>query len=83
MIRILRGLPAPELTRNKYPFDALENGDALEVQSVASAIEMFRRWKKKSGRDARLVKTTQPNVLFFIEPADSGLALIERVEDEV
>jgi hypothetical protein len=53
---------------SRYRFDSLTHGDAIEVASVASAQEMFRRWKKRTGRGGRLVSLPdQPNLLFFLD----------------
>ena len=57
---------APHVSR--YGFDSLNHGDAIEVASKASAQEMFRRWKKRTGRRGRLVALAEhPNLLFFID----------------
>jgi hypothetical protein len=56
----------PQVSR--YRFDSLRHGDAIEVASRAGAQEMFRRWKKKTGRSGRLVSIPeQPNLLFFLD----------------
>jgi hypothetical protein len=71
-MRIHRGLelPATAGKRERYDFDALKDGDAIEVRSVNSAREVFRRWRKRTGRKAQLVRSTDPeraNFLFFID----------------
>jgi hypothetical protein len=54
--------------RSRYRFDLLKHGDALEVNSVAGAMEMFRRWKKAKGRRGRLIPSRDAfNTLFFID----------------
>lgn len=55
-MKILRGLPMPPSTRPGYNFDALQHGDVIVVRSVLSAQEMFRRWKRKTGRHGKLVR---------------------------
>lgn len=51
-----------------YRFDELKHGDALEVNSIKGAMEMFRRWKKTKGRRGRLIPSRDAfNTLFFIE----------------
>lgn len=78
-IRIIRGMPPPDLRRNKYPFADLKNGDALEVDNVVAAMEMFRRWRHRTGRDCRLTKSPDhDNVLFFFEPASKTGTPIEE-----
>jgi hypothetical protein len=53
---------------SRYRFESLRHGDAIEVASVGSAQEMFRRWKKRTGRAGRLVALPeQPNLLFFLD----------------
>jgi hypothetical protein len=53
---------------SRYRFDQLRHGDALQVSSVAGAMEMFRRWKKTKGRRGRLIPSRDAfNTLFFIE----------------
>ena len=54
--------------RSRYHFDALKHGDVLEVTSVSGAMEMFRRWKKSKGRQARLVPSRDTlHTLIFID----------------
>ena len=54
--------------KSRYQFDALKDGDALEVTSVAGAMEMFRRWKKTKGRRGRLVRAHDARcTLVFID----------------
>ena len=52
-----------------YNFDRLEHGDAIDVNSVASAKELFRRWRKANGREnVRLVEDPdQEGRLFFVD----------------
>jgi hypothetical protein len=53
---------------SRYRFDSLQHGDAIEVNSKPGAQEMFRRWKKASGRRGRLVPSRDfPRLLFFID----------------
>jgi hypothetical protein len=53
---------------SRYRFDSLKHGDLLEVKSKPGALEMFRRWKKAKGRQARLIPSHEfPNVLIFID----------------
>ena len=68
--------------RERYDFDALKHGDAIEVQSVNSAREVFRRWRKRTGRKAELVRSTDPergNLLFFIEGAGPKVPVRDKV----
>jgi hypothetical protein len=72
-MRIVHGLRAPEKHgRERYDFDALKHGDAFEIEpsKIDSAREVFRRWRKRTGRRAQLVRSTtrgQENLLFFID----------------
>lgn len=71
-MRIHRDLKLPTKTgkRERYDFDALKHGDAIEVDSINSAREVFRRWRKKTGRKAQLVRSVEPGqerLLFFID----------------
>jgi hypothetical protein len=71
-MHILRGLQIPKKTgkRERYDFDALQHGDAIDVDSINSAREVFRRWRKRTGRKAQLVRSTEPGhqrLLFFID----------------
>ena len=71
-MRIIRGLQIPKKTgkRERYDFDALQHGDAIEVTSPNSAREVFRRWRKRTGREAQLVRSAEPgreSFLFFID----------------
>ena len=65
--------PMPTILRidtrsSRYRFDSLKHGDAIEVSSVAGAMEMFRRWKKIKGRRGRLIPSRDSfNTLFFID----------------
>lgn len=57
--------------RPKYDFDAMRHGDAIDVESVNAAREMFARWRRKTGRRARLTSSRDfPGRLFFIEDGD-------------
>ena len=57
-----------DTSTSRYRFDSLKHGDAIEVASKAGAQEMLRRWKRATGRRARLVPSRDfPNVLFFID----------------
>jgi hypothetical protein len=57
--------------RPKYDFDAMRHGDAIEVENTNAAREMFARWRRKTGRRARLtVSRDFPNRLFFIDDGD-------------
>jgi hypothetical protein len=57
-----------DTTASRYRFDSLKHGDLLEVNSKSGALEMFRRWKKAKGRQARLIPSQQfPNMLVFID----------------
>jgi hypothetical protein len=83
-MRIYRGLELPTRTGNRarYDFAALQHGDAFEAQSVPSALESYRRWKKKSGSRGRLVRSTDPNqrnLLFFIEGAGPKVPVCDEV----
>jgi hypothetical protein len=52
----------------RYDFNTLKHGDAIEVASKASAREMFRRWRRKTGSCARLVSAIEsPNRLYFLD----------------
>jgi hypothetical protein len=71
-MRIIRGLQIPKKTgkRERYDFGALQHGDAIEVDSINSAREVFRRWRKRTGRNAQLVRSAEPGqerLLFFID----------------
>jgi hypothetical protein len=56
---------------SRYNFDSLRHGDAIAVRSKASCREMFRRWKKTSGRRGRLVSSREdPTLLYFIDETD-------------
>lgn len=53
---------------SRYRFDSLKHGDKIEVSSRLGAREMFRRWKKARGRQARLIASLDyPNVFTFID----------------
>jgi hypothetical protein len=83
-MRILKGLelPATAGKRERYDFDALKHGDAIEVRSANSAMEVFRRWRKKTGRKAQLVRSTDPeqrSLLFFIEGAGPKVPVCDKV----
>ena len=53
-----------------YAFDRMRHGDAIKVESPGGAREMFRRWRHKTGRKARLTSSKEkPKVLYFIEEA--------------
>ena len=57
--------------RPKYDFDAMRHGDAIEVESVSAAREMFARWRRKTGRRARLtISRDFPKLLIFIDELD-------------
>jgi hypothetical protein len=70
-MKVHRGLKPPAERTPLYNFDALKHGDAIEVQSVSGAREMFRRWKQKTGRlHARLTSAREKgreNFLFFLD----------------
>jgi hypothetical protein len=71
-MRILHDLQIPKKTgkRERYDFSALHHGDAIEVDSINSAREVFRRWRKRTGRKAHLVRSVEPGqerLLFFID----------------
>ncbi|MGC2785820.1 MAG: hypothetical protein WA397_18720 [Roseiarcus sp.] len=72
---IHRDIPLVIKPREKrYNFDALRHGDSLEVKSLKGAREMFRRWKLRTGRRARLVGSRDyPQHLFFIDEAHAEL----------
>ena len=54
--------------RPKYDFAAMRHGDAIEVQNRKAAWEMFARWRRKTGRRARLITAREtPNLLYFID----------------
>lgn len=54
--------------KSRYHFDALKDGDVLEVTSVSGAMEMFRRWKKAKGRRGRLIPSRDTlYTLLFID----------------
>jgi hypothetical protein len=54
--------------RPKYDFDAMRHGDGIEVENKKSAWEMFARWRRKTGRRARLITSRDyPNILHFID----------------
>ena len=57
--------------RPKYDFDAMRHGDAIDVHNTSAAREMFARWRRKTGRQARLINSRDfPNRLFFIDDSD-------------
>ena len=57
--------------RPKYDFDAMRHGDAIDVENPNAAREMFARWRRKTGRRARLtVSRDFPKRLFFIDDGD-------------
>jgi hypothetical protein len=70
-MKIHRGLEPPLERTPLYNFDILKHGDAIEVESLSGAREMFRRWRLKTGRThARLTSARQKgkeNLLFFID----------------
>ena len=73
-------MPARAGKRERYDFDALRHGDAIEVGSPRSVMEVFRRWRKKTGRKAQLVRPTdteQGNLLFFIEEVRPNVPVCE------
>jgi hypothetical protein len=54
--------------RPKYDYDAMRHGDIIEVENVNAAREMFSRWRRKTGRRARLVASRDYyNRLFFFD----------------
>ena len=68
MVVIQRALPDEPGGRAHYNFDSLKHGDAIEVASTESAREMFRRWKRATGRPGRLVRSRlYPRLLFFVD----------------
>ena len=49
----------------------MQHGDAIEVENLNAAREMFARWRRKTGRRARLtVSRDFPKRLFFIDDGD-------------
>jgi hypothetical protein len=76
-MKIHRGLEPPVERVPLYNFDRLKHGDAIEVQSVSGAREMFRRWRNKTGRrHTRLTSAREKgkeNMLFFIETASDDV----------
>ena len=57
--------------RPKYDFDTMRHGDAIDVENVNAAREMFARWRRKTGRRARLTTSREyPNRLFLIDDGD-------------
>jgi hypothetical protein len=60
--------PNPNRRNAAYDFAALRHGDVIRVGSKASARELFRRWRKATGRRASLVGVKKfPRVLVFLE----------------
>lgn len=60
--------PVPRPAR--YKFDLMKHGDVLETANKPSAREMFRRWKRATGRQARLISSREhSNLLFFLDDA--------------
>ena len=54
--------------RPKYDFDAMRHGDAIEVKNKKAAWTMFARWRRKTGRQARLISSRDfPNLMHFID----------------
>lgn len=86
-MKLHRGLTIPAGNEPKYPFDELRHGDALEVESIGSAREMFRRWRIRTGRThTKLIKSRMhgfEHYLFFIDPAAQSAKKLEPIEDEV
>jgi hypothetical protein len=72
-MKVHRGLKPPVERTPLYNFDNLKHGDAIEVGSVSGAREMFRRWKRKTGRlHVRLTSAREKgreHFLFFIDLA--------------
>jgi hypothetical protein len=67
---IRRNIPFA-LKERRYYFHLLKHGDAIEVESVGGAREMFRRWKNANGTRARLIASRDnPQLLFFIDERD-------------
>lgn len=61
----------PQPFRPKYDFDAMRHGDAIDVERPNAARVMFIRWRRKTGRRARLTSSRDfPNRLFFIDDSD-------------
>jgi hypothetical protein len=81
-MRIYRGLELPAATakRERYDFDVLKHGDAIEVRSVKSAKEVFRRWRKRTQRDAQLVCSPErDDLLFYIEGGRPKVPVCDEV----
>jgi hypothetical protein len=76
-MKIHRGLEPPVERVPLYNFDKLKHGDAIEVQSISGAREMFRRWRLKTGRmHARLTSAREKgkeHMLFFIDTASDDV----------
>ena len=57
--------------RPRYDFDAMRHGDAIEVENINAARQMFARWRRKAGRRGRLIASRDmPNLLYFLDEAD-------------
>jgi transcriptional regulator with XRE-family HTH domain len=72
--KVHRGLKLPRRTgkRTRYNFDDMQHGDALECESmnqVNSAREVFRCWRKRTGRNVQLVLAVKEGrlLLHFID----------------
>ena len=83
-MRLHRGLKLPAQKAPLYNFDALVHGDAIEVESIKGAREMFRRWRQRTGRrQPKLIASKTPgfeHYLFFLDPAaESAKTLIDEV----
>jgi uncharacterized protein (DUF1684 family) len=76
-MKIHRGLEPPVERVPLYNFDKLKHGDAIEVQSISGAREMFRRWRQKTGRlHVRLTSAREKGkekFLFFIDTASDDV----------
>jgi hypothetical protein len=86
-MKLHRGLKLPDPKEPKYPFDSLEHGDAIEVESIPGAREMFRRWREKTGRrQTKLISNKVPgfeHYLFFIDAGAESAKKLEPIDDEV
>jgi uncharacterized protein (DUF1684 family) len=76
-MKVHHGLQPPVERTPRYNFDQLKHGDAIEVDSVSGAREMFRRWKAKTGRaHVRLTGAREKGkekFLFFIDATAPAL----------
>src|SRR6516162_3697846 len=86
-MKLHRGLKLPDQKEPKYQFGALKHGDAIEVESIGGAREMFRRWRRQTGRrQTKLISNRVPgfeHYLFFIDAGVESAKKLQPIDDEV